>query len=280
MMSSVWLEVALNGGAGTVLQPNIPIDPPKIIEEAIACVEAGASIVHLHVYSNGQPVEDASIYAAVFEGIKRHCDPIIYPTLALSGTVEERLKPLIELGDAGLIDWTVVDPGSVNISLQMQVDAGLNGILYANPDDHIRAGLELAQKHGWRPAYAIYEPGFVRLGAAFASAMADTVKPIYRLMFSNSLLFGALPTEYALNFYEQHLQAHAPDSPWMISGLDADLSGIVQLALKKGGHLRVGLEDAHFHSQKTNLELVQEAVDWISQSGRPLATTADVRAAG
>ena len=275
----VWLEVALNGAAGTALQPNVPVEPSQIIEEAIACVEAGASIVHLHAYRDGQAVEDASIYASIFEGIRKHCDAILYPTLALTGSLEERLKPLRELGESGLMEWTVVDPGSVNISLQLQIDAGLPGIHYSNPDEHIRAGLELAKERGWRPAYAIYEPGFVRLGSAFAASITGMQQPIYRLMFSKSLLFGASPTEYALAFYYEHLQEHAPGSPWMISGLDADISAIAPSALKLGAHLRVGLEDAPFHSEKNNLQLVREAIEWIGMSERPLATVQQIRAA-
>ena len=275
----VWLEVALNGAAGTALQPNVPVEPSRIIEEAIACVEAGASIVHLHAYKDGQTIEDSEVYASIFEGIRKHCNPILYPTLALSGTLEERLQPLIELGKAGLIEWTVVDPGSVNISLQLQVDAGMNGISYANPDDHIRAGMELAKRESWRPAYAIYEPGFVRLGAAFAKAIPGMPQPIYRLMFSNNLLFGVTPSIYALEFYAQHLDEHASGAPWMISGLDADIECIVSRAIELGAHLRVGLEDAPFHSEKTNLQLVQEATDWVAKSNRRLATLEEIRAA-
>ena len=171
-----------------------------------------------------------------------------------------------------------VDPGSVNIAMQLQVDAGMDGILYANPDSHIRAGLELANQKNWRPAFAIYEPGFARLGSAFAAAFPNMPTPIYRIMFSDALLFGATPSSYALDFYAKHLAQHAPNAPWMISELNADVTSIVPDALKLGAHLRVGLEDAPFGTSKTNLELTQQAVAMIQDSGRSLASTTEIRA--
>jgi len=276
--SPIWLEVALNGAAGTAFQPGIPITPEAIIAEGVACAKAGAAIIHLHVYNEkGQPVEDVEIYARVIEGIREQSDAIIYPTLGLSGSVEERLAPLKELGSRGLMEWGVIDPGSVNITHISQIANGVEGLLYPNPDAHIRAGLELAASNGWRPAYAIYEPGFARLGAALAAHYADLPTPVYRIMFSDGLLFGMPPTEAGLLFYAQHLADTAPNAPWMLSGLDADVESIMPLALDLGAHVRVGLEDAPFGCAKSNIELVESAVAMAVASGRDLATAEQIR---
>ncbi|MEM7358302.1 MAG: 3-keto-5-aminohexanoate cleavage protein [Pseudomonadota bacterium] len=274
----VWLEVALNGAAGRGYQPNIPITPDDIIAEGIACAKAGAAIIHLHVYSEaGEPVENVDLYTRVFEGIKAECDAIVYPTLALAGTVDERYAPVKELTARGLMEWGVVDPGSVNITHISQAIAGVDGLTYPNPDSHIRAGLELAAKDGWRPAYAIYEPGFARLGAALAANFPDVQTPIYRIMLSDNLLFGMQPSESAIQFYAEHLAKEASGAPWMLSGLDADVEAIIEPALDAGAHIRVGLEDASFGCQKSNLELVQNAVAIIEGSGRNLASASEVR---
>jgi uncharacterized protein (DUF849 family) len=277
---SVWLEVALNGAAGRAFQPGIPITEQEIVEQAIACVDEGAAIVHLHVYNNDQqPVEDADIYSKVFEQIKRQRDVILYPTLSLTGTVEERLAPIKILAARGLLEWGVVDPGSVNITHRSQLGPDVQGLLYANPDDHIKAGLALAAQNQWRPAFAIYEPGFARLGAALAEQQEDLLSPIYRVMFSENLLFGMPPTENGLRFYAQHLADCAGSAPWMISGLDADLESIMPAALELGAHIRVGLEDAPFGCEKPNVELVQLARAAIEHSGRGLATVEQIRCA-
>ena len=275
----VWLEVALNGAAGQAFQPGIPVEPADIIEQAVACADAGASIVHLHVYADGQPVEDADLYTRVFEGIREQVDVILYPTLALAGSLEERYAPLITLADRDLLEWGVIDPGSVNITHISQLGAGQDGILYANPDAHIRAGLELAAERRMRPAFAIYEPGFARLGAAMAAQYPDMPTPMYRIMFSDNLLFGMPPSLEGLDFYVKHLNRVAPGAPWMLSGLDANVEELVVPALEQGGHLRVGLEDAPFGSSATNLELVEQAVATIQKAGFELADVATIRAA-
>lgn len=270
---AVWLEVALNGAIGQAMQPNIPISVEDIVDQGVACAQAGAAIVHLHAYdAAGNPTEDADIYTRIIEGIRARCDAIVYPTLALHGTLEERLAPLQTLAERGLLEWMVVDPGSVNITHALQAEAGIDGIVYSNPDAHINAGLELAAQHNLRPAYAIYEPGFARLGAALAARHPGVATPVYRLMFSDNLLFGSAPTLEALEFYAQHLDTVCPGAPRMVSGLDADIEQIVPRALELGFHVRCGLEDAPLGSSHSNMALLERMVSIIGQSGRPLAT--------
>ncbi len=277
----VWLEVALNGGAGLAYQPNIPITPEAIIAEGIACAKAGASIIHLHVYDDdGKPYENAERYAQVIEGIREQCDAIVYPTLGLSPVLEERLAPINALANKGLLEWGVIDPGSVNITHTSQLAMKADGFLYANPDDHIRALLELAKRDNWRPAYAIYEPGFARLGAAMSDSVDGVRDPIYRVMFSDNLLFGMAPSEMAVRFYAEHLSQVVPDAVWMVSGLDANVEPVIPLALELGAQIRVGLEDAPFGCTQSNIELVEQAVRAIESSGRPIASVEQVRASG
>jgi 3-keto-5-aminohexanoate cleavage enzyme len=279
--NSVWLEVALNGGAGLAFQPNIPITPEAIIAEGIACAKAGAAIIHLHVYDDaGKPFENADRYSQVIEGIRQQCDAIIYPTLGLGVALEARLEPIKILAQRGLLEWGVVDPGSVNITHTSQIDAKADGFLYTNPDADIRQLLQLAVSDNWRPAYAIYEPGFARLGKAMADSIEGLRSPIYRIMFSDGLLFGMTPSAAAVSFYAQHLETVAPGAPWMVSGLDANIEPIMPLAIELGAHVRVGLEDAPFGCQQSNLELVEAAAKTILKSGKSLATSQQVRCSG
>lgn len=270
----VWLEVAVNGAAGTEYQPLIPITTDNIIKQAVDCAKAGATIVHVHVYDDaGHPTEDVDLYRRVIEGIKEQVDIIVYPTVALSGTAEERYAPLEALASYGLLDWGVVDPGSVNIVHTLQAKNNVEGLSYVNPDSHIRHGLTLAERDNWRPAYAIYEPGFLRLGSALAQATNLRLQPIYRLMFSDNLLFGTRPSEYALEFYAKMIEAElGPNAVWMISGLDANIRGLIEPALNLGAHIRVGLEDAPFGCEMSNLQLVEEAVSQIQRAGFEIVT--------
>lgn len=276
----VWLEVALNGAAGRALQPRIPVTPAAIIEEALACADLGAAIIHVHAFDErGAAVEDADIYARIIEGVRAKSDAIVYPTLALAGDLETRYRPIRALAERGLLEMGVVDPGSVNITHKTQAAAGVDGVHYPNPDSHIREGLRLAAQDGWRPAYAIYEPGFARLGAALAAAQSGLKAPVYRVMFSDNLLFGMTPTRRGVDLYAAHLEETAPLAPRMVSGLDANVMSIAVYAINKGFHLRVGLEDAPFGAEKSNIDFVREAVALIAKCGRRLATPAEIRAA-
>ncbi len=265
----VWLEVALNGAAGRAYQPLIPISASEIISQGIDCAHAGASVIHLHVYDDtGQPSENVDQYRRVIEGIKEKVDIIVYPTIALTGTAEQRYSPIEALAKYGLLDWGVVDPGSVNITHRSQIQSGEEGLLYNNPDAHIQHGLKLAERDNWRPAYAIYEPGFFRLGAAFAQTVRLAEPPVYRLMFSDNLLFGCKQTIHALEFYAQVIADElGNDADWMISGLDAHIQHLIAPALAMGAHIRVGLEDAPFGTLDTNVQLVEGAVNLIEQRG-------------
>lgn len=273
-MNKTWLEVALNGSWGKARQPGIPVRVPDIIEQGVACAREGAAIVHVHAYdeASGRQRDSAELYARIIEGIRARADCIVYPTIPFASdgmTARERFAAIEELGRRRLLEWAVVDPGSVN----------LDGAVYLNPDEHVRHGLELASRYGFHPGYAIYEAGFVRLGAALARATRGVPQPIYRFMFSEGLRFGFPPAEYALDAYLRLLGGEAPGSPWMVAGLAVDILPLAGAAAARGGHVRVGLEDAPFGSARSNVDWVRAARLAIERAGGALASAAEVRAA-
>ena len=54
--------------------------------------------------------------------------------------------------------------------------------------------------------------------------------------------------------------------------------GLARLALERGGHLRVGLEDFAGARRPSNAELVREAVELAAAVGRPVASCAEAAA--
>lgn len=284
---AVWLEVALNGGWTRALQPRIPVTVDEIIADGVACVRAGAAIVHLHAYdeATGRQRDDAEIYARIIEGIRAQVDAIVYPTIPafrppgaeLTEVGAERYRAIETLAQRGLIEWSVVDPGSVNTSSYVGVANNRPGSVYLNPESDIRAGLALASRYGFHPSYAIYEPGFVRAGAALAARYEGLKTPIYRLMFSDGLAFGFPPRAYAIDAYLAMLEEFAGGAPWMIAGLMTDVTPLVEQTIARGGHVRTGLEDVKLGSKRGNVELVEATADAITRAGGTLATAADIR---
>ena len=288
MAAPVWLEVSLNGPWSRTKQPQIPVLAGEIFDDAMRCVDAGASILHFHAYDpvTGRQRDDYDIYAPIIERIRAKADVICYPTLPFAGSIDaptpltarQRFAAVEKLLHAGLIEWAVVDPGSTHITHYDDIPAGKEGFIYANPESHIRHGLALAQKHQITPSYAIYEPGFMRLGAALHRAYPGTPVPMYRLMFSDHIAFGFPPLDWALEVYLKLLAREAPDAPWMVAGLGVEIEPLVDLAVARGGHVRVGLEDAPMGCQDGNLALTRRAAQKIEAAGGRLASTAQVRA--
>ena len=288
-MGKTWLEVALNGSWGRVLQPRIPVSIDEIIAEGIACVRTGAAIVHLHAYDaqTGRQNDDPEIYARIIEGIHAQGDAIIYPTV-IGGTEAgseltrmgaSRYAAVAALGERGLLEWTVVDPGSTNTSSYHDIARNRAGSVYMNPQSDINTGLELAERHAAHPSFAIYEPGFLRLGAALAKRHVQLKQPIYRFMFSDGFTFGMPPREYALDAYVAMMRDFAPGAPWMVAGLMADMTPLIAKAVALGGHVRTGLEDALLGNERSNQELVEAAANEIARAGGSLASAMDVRQA-
>jgi uncharacterized protein (DUF849 family) len=170
----------------------------------------------------------------------------------------------------------VVDPGSVNFTQVATTRTARPADTYLNPEAHVRHALDFAVRHGFHPAFAIYEPGFTRAGAALARA-AGVKAPIYRFMFSETFAFGFPPRPYALAAHLALLEETAASAPWMIAGLSVDIRPLIGEAVARGGHVRVGLEDAPLGTPMGNLEWVEEAVRIVRENGAEPASAADVR---
>jgi len=64
-----------------------------------------------------------------------------------------------------------------------------------------------------------------------------------------------------------------------VAGLAVDIVPLIDGAVRRGGHVRVGLEDAPLGSSRSNLEWVRAGRLAIERVGGGLASAAEVRAA-
>ncbi len=65
----------------------------------------------------------------------------------------------------------------------------------------------------------------------------------------------------------------------MVAGLGVDIQPLLPVAAEQGGHVRVGLEDAPWGSELSNLRWVEQAVRLVRQAGGEPATAIEIRAA-
>ena len=277
-MAATIVEVALNGPWSRQRQPGIPDTVEAIVAQGVACAKAGAAIVHAHAYDGGGPQTfDWQVYARIVEGIRREIDVPVYPSIPMGDgqTPAQRFAHVEALAARGLLEFAVVDPGSVNFSELQPGEA--SAPTYLNSEADIRHGLVIAAAHGVHPAFAIYEPGFTRAGAALARRLKAPT-PIYRFMFSQYFAFGFPPEAWALDAHVRLVEREAPDAPWMIAGLGVDVTGLMAEAVARGGHVRVGLEDAPFGCATDNVALVEDAVRRVRAAGGEPASVAQMRA--
>src|SRR5713226_4067255 len=287
-MRKVWIEAALNGAWSRALQPGIPATVEAIIAEGVACARAGATIIHTHAYDGGGPQTfDWQVYARIIEGIRAKVDVPVYPSYPaiLTANIDAsfavadaavRFAHIEALAARGLLEFAVLDPGSVNFTLTATMSAAKPAGTYLNPESHVRHALDFAARYGFHPAFAIYEPGFTRAGAALARA-AGVKTPIYRFMFCETFAVGFPPRPYALAAHLALLEEEAGLAPWMIAGVCADLRPLIGETVARGGHIRVGLEDAPLRTPLSNLALVEEAVRMVRDHGAEPASVADMR---
>tara|TARA_B100000575_G_C22916691_1_gene532040 strand:+ start:371 stop:817 length:447 start_codon:yes stop_codon:yes gene_type:complete len=148
MSRPVFIETALNSPWSQRRQPLMPVTTDVLIAEGIDYARAGASVIHFHVYDpdTGQQFENFDAYKAVTEGIREYADVIVYPTLPLSGfsktyqtfTAKARFKTIKKLAKAGLLEWSVIDLGTTQITELDPTNSEQVQFLYINSEAEIR----------------------------------------------------------------------------------------------------------------------------------------------
>jgi uncharacterized protein (DUF849 family) len=277
-MRPVIIEVAINGVTPKSRNPHVPIEPAEIADDALACIAAGAAIVHNHIDSGPRTLDAAA--ERYLEGwrpvLAERPDALLYPTVHFSaeGISYEHLVPLAE---SGALRIGLVDPGSVNLGGVDGDGVPVGGFVYANSFDTIERALTICREHRLGPNLAIYEPGFLRATLAWERAGRLPAGALVKLYFSTErgylgAPFGLPPTAKALDAYTELLADSA--IPWAASVVGGDLvrSDVARPALELGGHLHVGLEFHGGDRTPTNAELVAEAVDLVHECGLEVAT--------
>jgi uncharacterized protein (DUF849 family) len=274
------IEAALNGGTSKRRNPNVPRSVDELVDSALACIAAGAAIVHNH---NDEPVvggpgrHATEPYAAAWRRVlAHHPGVLLYPTMAGGGPhtdIRERYTHIEELDDAGLLRVGLIDPGSVNLGgLDAEgVPAATDGV-YQNTYADVRHMIDRCTIRRLAPSISIFEPGFLRLALAYHAAGRLPPGALIKLYFGGGRPgFGLPPTRASLDAYLAMLDGTG--LPWSVAVLGGDVSeALAQLAIERGGHVRVGLEDYDGPRQPRNEELVSEMAALAKAGGREVAT--------
>jgi uncharacterized protein (DUF849 family) len=292
-MAPLIIEAAINGGTSKARNPNVPKTPDEVAADALDCLAAGASVIHSHIedlYVIGRPAAERYLeaYRTV---IAARPDAILCPTAGAGGTLEERWAHTERMAESGLIRMSVLDPGSINMA-----NSGDNGLpgsfraVYAVPFAEIEYLLDLMGRHRLGPSIAIYDCSYLHTALAYHRAGRMPAGAMAKLYFAGDhnfvdfkaggfRFFGLMPTEKGLEGYLDIIG----DSglPWSVAvpGGDVAATGLARLAIERGGHVRVGLEDyAGGRGAPKNRALVEEVAAIARDIGRPVADSATAAA--
>jgi len=282
----VMIEVALNGVTSSRRNPNVPATVAEHAEHALACVSAGATIVHTHAPDLVVGAEEAAAqYAAAYRPVvAQHPGIICYPTVGFGETVADRYHHVELLDDMGLVRQAALDTGSVNLG-----GTGPDGLppssefVYTNTFAKIGYEMSVCTERGLGPSISIFEPGFLQVVLAYARKGALPPGTLVKFYFAGGgylgggdPLWGSPPIIEALDLFLAML-GDTP-VPWAVAVLGGSLldTPIARAALERGGHLRVGIED--WDDGPANVDQVAAAAALCAEVGRPIATIAQTEA--
>jgi uncharacterized protein (DUF849 family) len=286
----VVIEVALNGVHSKRHAAQLPTSPDEIAADMIRCLDAGASICHAHDHIRPEttPAELEQIVAGTYRKVlAEHPDALLYPATTWGGPLQERWSLHAGLARDGLIKTGYVDPGSTNLGvLDEHGVPAPTAFVYAHSYADIRWWFEECERLRLAPNLSIFEPGFLQAALAYERASRLPAGTYARFYFGGGeyltarpgpFSFGMPPLLPCLEAYLAMLDHSQSALPWFAAVLAGDVvgSGMARWALERGGHVRVGLEDAAGARDGNNAELVEEAVALAHEVGRRVATPAE-----
>ncbi len=249
--------------------PHVPITEEEIIEDAVECHKAGASIVHLHVRDEkGKPDYKAERYQKIICGIRKRCDIII--CVSTSARVfqdfEKRSEVLFLKGDAKP-EMASLTLGSFNFPKQASV----------NSPEIIFKLAETMIEQNIKPELEVFDSGMLNY-ARYLDKKLPLPRPLYFNLLLGSL--GGIPGRPRDLSY---LVSQLPEnSLWIAAGIGLFQLPVNITALVKGGGVRIGLEDNIYYDFKkkvlaTNRQLIERIVRIAKELGREIATPDETR---
>jgi len=246
--------------------PILPVTPEQQAQAAKECLEAGASVIHLHVRDEkGNPSQELDHFKRSMDAIRKATGNRAIVQFSTGGAVGEKIERRI----APLSlkpDMASFNVGTINFGEDIFVNtlADMRGLAAA------------FEKTGVMPEFEIYEAGhldmmkkLVKDGLAKAPLHVQFVLGVP----------GAMAGEVAALVY---LVSQLPaGAQWGVAGIGRYELPLAVHALPMGGHVRVGLEDNIYYSKgrpaKSNAELVDRIVRIAKEVGREIATPEEAR---
>ncbi|HEX2137243.1 MAG TPA: 3-keto-5-aminohexanoate cleavage protein [Microvirga sp.] len=268
-MNPVVVAVAITGSVPRKKDnPAVPITPSEQIESTHEAYEAGASLVHIHVRNDDEtPSSDPERFAAVQEGVRRHC-----PGMIVQFSTGGRGRDPSARGSALHLkpDMASLSTGSVNFPT----------IVYENHTAFVTDLATKMKQYGVRPEIEIFDLSHLHGAKRLVDQGLMDEKPHVQFVMG---VQNAMPAEeHLVDILLGELRRVLPQATWTAAGIGRHQAEVMEWALARGADaVRTGLEDnirvAKDRLAKSNAELVQIAAETIARHRRKVATPEEAR---
>ena len=259
----------LGNGTTKEMNPAVPYTPEEIARDAVACVRAGASIIHIHVRDDqGRATMETQrfidAHTAVAEALDREgLDAILNLSTGGIGSDELRTAHI----EAIRPEMCSYNPGSINWG---------KAFVYLNPPSLMERLGRVCQQTGTKPEIEIFD-----------TAMFNNVRQCVKdgilvdpchFQFIMGIPGGMEGTMKNVSFL---LDCMPEGSTWSITGIGRWHMPMLLAGLAGGANgIRVGLEDGIWLEKgvpATNESFVKQAVALGKAAGRSIATAEEAR---
>lgn len=272
----VVITAALTGVAANRNQCKwIPYTPQEIADEALACYNAGASVVHIHAREDdGSPSWRVEVFREVMEETRKRCPIIInFSTGAVLVERDARiahikeLKPEIAALNMGTMNYAKYSPRRKDFVFS---------VVFHNPFEDIMFFLDTMKKNDIKPECECFDLGHL-----------ESIFPLMDMGvltdFQVSLIMGVVGGMAATARNLTHVTSVVPPGvAWEVIGIGQEQWVLITTALALGGNIRVGLEDNFYlapgEMAQGNGPLVEKAARMTRDVGREPATVEEARA--
>jgi 3-keto-5-aminohexanoate cleavage enzyme len=245
--------------------PAVPYTPAEIAAASVAAARAGAAVIHLHArWPDGRASQEAAHFSEIVERVRgAGCDAVLQCSTggAVGMPIEERLRSLVPGAEMGTLNM-----GTMNFGDEVFVNSR---------PDIVTVATRLRDR-GLVPECEVYDAGMLDT-LAWLLQKGHLAQP-YHVQFVLGVPGGMSGTERNLRFLVEGL----PEAVhWSVAGIGRFELPMAEVALRLGGHVRVGLEDNLFVSRGVlasgSDQLVSAAADLALRAGRRLASPGEAR---
>ena len=248
--------------------PQLPTTLAELVETAVACEAAGASLIHIHVRgADHRPTLDAVLLRESVQAVREQTSMVVQ--LSTGGSVHDPLEKRLTILDA--------EPDSCSLTCGT---TNFGNDVFLNPYPFMAQLYQQAQEREIVPEFELFDLGHVAALRRLIDAYGLPYGGKVHVDFVTGVPGGMPGTPAALLAGIQALPAEV--TSWSATGIGRSHLPIAAAALASGGHLRVGMEDnlnyAKGQPVKRNDELVSRAADLARLMQRPPLTTDEARA--